>query len=103
MEIRSTTIPYCINKKKRQIVQEKNLNEKYKKLHETMNSGTVSQDIIDEFHKTKVDLEAFEKQQAQGVILRSKSQWVEEGEKYIILFAAGKMPLHEQSYFKIKG
>ena len=86
MEIRSATIPYSIRKKKIQSVQEKHLNEKYEKLYYTINTENVGQDAIDGFHTIKIDLEAFEKQRAQGIILRSKTQWVEEGEKNTSFF-----------------
>ena len=68
-------------KKKILTAHEKNLNEKYEQLYKSVNNANVDQETVDEFQKIKTDLEALEKQRAQGVILRSKSQWVEEGEK----------------------
>ena len=41
----------------------------------------IDQSLITEFYRTKHDLETLEREEAKGIILRSKCQWVEDGEK----------------------
>ena len=46
----------------------------------------INETTLEDFHQTKSELENFERERARGIILRSKSQWVEEGEKNTAYF-----------------
>ena len=95
LEIRSYTIPYCIKKKKQKHAYERELNKKCEKLHRIINSDSVlNETMLEDFRETKSELENFERERARGIILRSKSQWVEEGEKNTAYF----LRLEKQNY-----
>ena len=82
LEIRTFTIPYCVQRKKQNQAHEKELNNKFKRLHDIINSDSVvNEATTNEFYRIKSQLEDMEKERARGIILRSKAQWVEEGEK----------------------
>ena len=60
---------------------EKELNNKFKRLHDIINSDSVvNEATTNEFYRIKSQLEDMEIERARGIILRSKAQWVEEGE-----------------------
>ena len=95
LEIRSYNIPYRIKKKKQKHAYERELNKKYDELHRMINSDSVlNETMLEDFHETKSELENFERERARGIILRSKSQWVEEGEKNTAYF----LRLEKQNY-----
>ena len=82
LEIRTYTISYCIKNKKQKHAYERELNKKYEQLHSIINSNSaINETTLEEFHEIKFELENFERERARGIILRSKSLWVEEGEK----------------------
>ena len=82
MEIRSFTIPYCVARKRSQQRTELELNKKYTQLFEIINSNAdLNEHTINEFYNVKHQLENIERDRARGIILRSKVQWTEEGEK----------------------
>ena len=82
LEVRSFTIPYCVAKKRRQIENQKELNKRYTRLFEIVNSNTeLNENIINEFNHVKHELENIKRERARGIILRSKVQWKEEWEK----------------------
>ena len=82
LEIRTYTIPYCIKKNEQKHAYERELNKKYEQLYIIINSDSVlNETMLEDFHETKSVLENLERERARGIILRSKSQWVEEGEK----------------------
>ena len=95
LEIRTYTISYCIKKNKQKHTYERELNQKYEKLHRIINSDSlINETTFEDFHQTKSELENFERERAWGIILRSKSQWVEEGEKNTAYF----LRLEKQNY-----
>ena len=82
MEVRNFTVPYCSHKKKEKLKHEKELNEQYNILFSTINTNaSVPVDTLNEFYRIKRELELLEKEHARGIIVRSKVQCVEEGEK----------------------
>ena len=88
-EMRTYTISYCIKKKKQKHTYERELNKKYEQLHRMINSDSViNETTLEDFH----ELENFERKE---VILRSKFQWVEEGEKNTAYF----LRLEKQNYY----
>lgn len=95
LEIRSYTIPYCIEKAKQRNVRERELNKKYEKLYGVVNSdATLDETTIQNFYDTKSQLENLERERSKGIILRAKSQWVEDGEKNTSYF----LRLEKQNY-----
>ncbi len=80
IKIRSTSIPYCINKKtnmnsfKNKLLKEINL------LETELDNNPTSFNL-DKFNASKNELEQIEKHKTQGHILRSKISWTEDGEK----------------------
>ena len=54
----------------------------------------INETTLEDLHQTKSALENFERERARGNILRSKSQWVEEGEKNTAYF----LRLEKQNY-----
>ena len=82
LEIRNFTVPYCVGKSREKKTRKKELNDKYEMLYAVINSDKlIDQSLIAEFYRTKHDLETLEWEEAKGIILRSKCQWVEDGEK----------------------
>ena len=53
MDIRSATIPYCINKKIIKKAREKELNERYTDLYNNINNENTEQTILEEFYTVK--------------------------------------------------
>ena len=87
LEIMTYTISYCIKLNKQKHTYERELNKKYEQLHRIINSDSlINETTLEDLHQTKSELENFERERARGIILRSKSQWVEEGEKNTAYF-----------------
>ena len=84
-DIRNFTIPFCVNKKKQSTELENSLNKRYIELYADINEN-YNLDKETEFQNIKRELEFLERQKAKGVILRSKCQWAEEGEKVTSYF-----------------
>ena len=71
-----------MQRKKQKEANERELNNKFNQLHGIINSDSkVNKAITNEFHQVKAQLEDIELERARGIILRSKTQWVEEDEK----------------------
>ena len=82
MDIRNFTIPYCSYQKKEKVKHEKELNERYNKLFSEINAHEiVPENTLNEYNSVKHELESLEREHARGIIVRSKIQFVEEGEK----------------------
>ena len=81
LDIRARTIPYSVQKKREKNAHERNINDKYHTLHNLINTAQVDEDTINNFNEVKTELENIEQHRARGIILRSKCQWAEEGEK----------------------
>ena len=60
-------------------------------------------ETIEQIKNLKDDLENISKDKIRGMIIRSKVQWLEEGEKTTICFCFfGKEKLHNKTYIKTK-
>ena len=82
LEIRTQTIPYCVMNERQKEKTERDLNKKFTTLFEIVNSGArIEKETWQEFSQVKLQLDNLERERARGVIIRSKAQWVEEGEK----------------------
>ena len=82
LEIRNFTIPYCIDKKLKEMSYENELNKTFEALFRIVNSNNQIDDTtLNEFHAVKNNLDILAKNKARGIIFRSKCQWTEEGEK----------------------
>ena len=87
LDIRDSTMRYSGKKKREGAKYEKDLNERYHKLYTEVNVGhNVSEESLQEFYNVKAELETIENHRAKGIILRSKTQWTEEGEKNTAYF-----------------
>ena len=71
------------------------MNKKITVLFEKVNSGgEIEKETWQEFSQIKLQLDNLERERARGVIIRSKAQWVEEGEKkHVLFFEVGKTQL----------
>ena len=71
-----------LRSKKNKIKSETELDKRYKRLFEIVDSNAeLNEHIINEFYHVKHELENIERERALGIILWSKVQWTEEGEK----------------------
>ena len=87
LDIRNFTIPYCSRKKKANTERENKLNDRYLELfNEVHSQENVEEVVLNEFNNVKNELESIEKNRSRGIILRSKIQWAEEGEKNTSFF-----------------
>ena len=87
LDVRTFTVPYCVNKKKVETAYENEINNKYNFLFNMINStAEPSNAVFEEYYNTKSELENIQRHKAKGIILRSKCQWVEEGEKNTSFF-----------------
>ena len=80
LEIRTQTIPYCVKLKRQKEEYERQLNKQYTILYEATQNADCSQQVWDELQQTKCQLESLERERTRGIMLRSRAQWVEEGE-----------------------
>lgn len=82
MDIRNFTVPYCTHKRREAKKRETELNLKFSNLFSSVNTNNdVPEEILTQYYSVKTELENIEKDHARGIILRSKVQCVEEGEK----------------------
>ena len=94
-EIRSFTVPYTSKKKKENTQLEQNLNKRYTELYSQIQSNLETEKhILEEFYTVKSEIEFIEKHKARGLMLRSKAQWIEEGETNSSYF----LKLEKQNY-----
>ena len=75
IEIRGKTISYASFKKKSKNIKEEELQKEIKILEESVNL-----DLI-EIESKKAELENLRKEKLQGVLVRSRMKWAQEGEK----------------------
>jgi hypothetical protein len=80
MKIRRETINYSIRKSKLKAQEREELKNNLKKLEIEITNPNVSRDTVDLYSMAKNEWEMNEKELTRGAILRSKAQWVEEGE-----------------------
>ena len=85
MEIRGKTLSFSAYKKKQREQQEKKLIADIETLENNQNVE------LDTVETKKIELENIRKEKLQGIIIRSRVKWAEEGEKptrYFCIFAA---------------
>ena len=75
MEIRGKTISYSSYKKKQNNLREHNLENEIKHLEEEEPLD------LEKINEKKLELENFRIEKIQGIMIRAKIKWTEEGEK----------------------
>ena len=78
MEIRGKTISYASHKKKTDRENEKVLNEELKRIEQT---PTISEEQVLELERIKHELEQLRKKKIEGIAVRCRATWINEGEK----------------------
>ena len=76
-EIRGITIEYSIKKARSRKQYVKDLNEEMKRLENKLDK----EDVKETYDTIKNELGQIEEEKLRGNIIRSKAQWIEEGEK----------------------
>ena len=77
-EVRGITISYCIKKAKEKRHYETKLRSDFKILEEKIDNN---EDVHDMYNTVQRELEEIEEENLRGKIVRSRAQWIEEGEK----------------------
>ena len=75
MEIRGKTIAYSSYKKKQTLLREEKLQEEIRGLEREMNLD------LNKIEEKKTELQNIRKEKIQGVMIRERVRWAEEGEK----------------------
>ena len=78
MKIRAKTIAYATMKKKKNIEEEKNLEDSIQTLEKKANKST---EEYNEILEKQEELEKLRQKRLEGVLLRSRARWIAEGEK----------------------
>ena len=85
MELRGLTIPYAKNKAKKGRIKETNIQKRMEELDSLMsnlaNMDYISHQLKAEYTTLKEDLCLIYENKAKGAIIRSKTKWIEQGEK----------------------
>ena len=83
MVVRRETIWYAIARAKQRKTEEVNLLNHLKDSEARLEDPTVEdqENVIGQYRQAKSDYEQFEAEKIRGYVLRSKSQWAEEGER----------------------
>ena len=86
MDIRTFTIKYCKRTKYKKKQYENSLESKLQILqHRIMNEDDI-QEIQEEINAIEQELTSIANEKTAGAIIRSKAQWVEDGEKSTSFF-----------------
>jgi exonuclease III len=80
LKIRSFSVPYCINKKKKRNKYRKNLEIELENLQNELDKNS-SELTLENFKTIKNELEKMDKEHINSIIFRSKTRWIEDGEK----------------------
>ena len=78
MEIRGKTISYASYKKKKEIEEEKSLKDRLTNLE---TDTAISQEVVEEIDTIKNKLEQLRNKKIEGITVRSRVNWIHEGEK----------------------
>ena len=89
------TLKQAKTRKSRQKAPESRLQELDQRI---VDSEAESEGIIDEYENTKAELEQIHNHTANGIILRSKVRWYEEGEKNKYFLSLEKRKKNEITY-----
>ena len=86
--VRQESIVYAAQKQKERVKREKSLQKEIEGLNDAIhNSSSECPYLLTELETKQNDLEKIYDEKVQGIILRAKSRWVEEGEKNTKYFA----------------
>ena len=100
-QIRTYTIDHSIQRSKKLKEQEIQLQEELKRIEKSIDSDTKSDSPeYYDYLKTKGEWEKIVKRITNGIILRSKAQWVEEGEKITKYFINLEKRNFDRKYIK---
>ena len=80
LEIRGQTIAYSSAKKKLQNIEEKKLDKKIDKLHETFSKNPNQENTL-KLNEAQNELKILREKKVEGIIMRSKAKWHLEGER----------------------
>ena len=80
MNLRTTTVSFAIYKKRARETEERRLIKEIKEIEETVQSDP-NQENIDRLELAKDSLEQLRKHKLEGIIVRSRAKWREEGER----------------------
>ena len=97
-EIRGATISYSAYAAKRRREQGQFLSRQLKFLEEKIDSGNDS--LIEEYMLVKNEIENINELQTNGVLLRSKAKWIEDGEKCTKYFLQMENRNYKSKYIK---
>ena len=78
MEIRGKTISYSSHKQKTEREKEKNLNEKLSTIEK---NNPISEEDTTKIEEIRNELEQLRKKKIEGILVRSRANWINEGEK----------------------
>jgi len=81
MEIRSATISYCKYKSKKERINKETLILELSDLHKKLAEDHLDTNIVQEMTRIENELKMIENEKINGIILRSKVKWAEDGEK----------------------
>ena len=78
LEIRGNTITYSSHKKKKEELEEKKLNDDIKRIEE---KDTLNQEEMLRLEEKKNRLQEIREKKIKGMMIRSRLQWIQDGEK----------------------
>jgi hypothetical protein len=81
LKIRSFSIPYCIKKKKERNKLKKQLENELESLQILLDENNNDTNILENFNTSKKELEIIDNETTNNIIFRSKSKYIEDGEK----------------------
>ncbi|KAK3094416.1 hypothetical protein FSP39_001524 [Pinctada imbricata] len=80
MKIRSKTLPYCAKKKREKNLEKENLEKEIADLKKILNDN-MDEAIATRFSNLNKQLESIRKRELEGLLIRTRSRWIEDGEK----------------------
>ena len=96
-QLRTITISYTISKRKRDRERQLLLQQNLERLENQLPKDTT---LLREYHQAKREWEAYESLKTEGILTRSKIQWVEQGEKNTKYFLNLEKRNYNQKYIK---
>ena len=80
MKIRSKTLPYCAKKKREKHEEKENLEKEIADLKKILNDN-MDETLATRFSNLNKQLETLRKHELEGLLIRTRSRWIEDGEK----------------------
>lgn len=81
VNIKSTTIAYCMNKARTNKIEENTLIQELEKFTSMAAINPDNANIINELERVRLKMATFELSRARGAQIRSRTKWIQEGEK----------------------